>query len=307
MAGFVNKFVIGASVLVGMSAVGVAPAQAQFKFENIGGAQDVKLYNSDGTNTYEDPTAKVEDLLKTGDNNPGGNVELFATSESVSLTQYFFGPQEATSIEGTYKGQSLTISSLTATDWFGDNLDISYGADNFANQYFNAFFDAAINDAWKPVASLYKENIYNAFGNANLFQAASDPNISYITDNGEDLMVGLAGYSNLWQKDGLEMAVQALTNSMLGLGVYDVFNETIQFSEAVKVNYGGVEKLLFGDFATDSNLVSDDETNSHTGNYEVTVGSLIEPPASVPEPSTMLGLMAVGGLFAAAKRNAKKA
>jgi hypothetical protein len=291
MSGLLNKFVVGASVIVGMSTV-VAPAQAAFEMKG----SDYILYNSNGTNTYADPGADVNVLLQGDSSNPTGNVELFASSENPSSSW-----NEATSIEGTYKGKNLTISSLTATDWFGG--DMTYGADNFANTYFNAFFDAAIKDSFKSVLtftnqlSSTKTQLYNVFLGNNFFKAASDPNISYVTDNGSDLMLGLAGHMNLKQQYG----------SLLGSYAF-ALNDNFQFSEAVKVNYGGVEKLLFGTVATATGLTELSDGVSHNGNYEVSLLNVIEePPAAVPEPSTMLGLMAVGGLFAAAKRNAKKA
>ncbi|MEA5522042.1 NF038130 family PEP-CTERM protein [Limnoraphis robusta] len=293
MSGLINKFVVGASVVVGMSAV-VAPAQAAFQING----SDYILYNSNNTNTYAAPSADVNELLMGDSKNPGGNIELFASSENPSSSW-----KEATSIEGSYKGKDLTISSLTDTDWFGADLNTSYGEDNFANTYFNAFFDAAVKSSVKSMLttigqlSSTKANLYNVFLGNNLFQASSDPNISYITDNGSDLMLGLAGHMNL--KTQYSSKLQ---------GFADYLNDNFQFSEAVKVNYGGVEQLLFGTVATATGLKEVSDGVSHNGNYEVSLQGVIEkPPAAVPEPSTMLGLMAVGGLFAAAKRNSKKA
>jgi hypothetical protein len=287
MSGLINKFVVGASVVVGMSAV-VAPAQAAFQING----SDYILYNSNNTNTYAAPSADVNELLMGDSKNPGGNIELFASSENPSSSW-----KEATSIEGSYKGKDLTISSLTDTDWFGADLNTSYGEDNFANTYFNAFFDAAVKDTYKPILSEMKETLYNAFLTKNLFQASSDPNISYVTDNGSDLMLGLAGHMNLKTQYGSQLGEYAFA-----------LNDNFQLSEAVKVNYGGVEQLLFGTVATATGLKEVSDGVSHNGNYEVSLQGVIEkPPAAVPEPSTMLGLMAVGGLFAAAKRNSKKA
>lgn len=291
MSGLINKFVVGASVVVGMSAV-VAPAQAAFKING----SDYILYNSNATNTYADPSADVNELLMGDSSSPTGNVELFAGSEKLTLQQ-FKESNSVTSISGSYQGKDLTISSLTATDWFGADLKTKYGTNNFANTYFNAFFDAAVKDTYKPILSEMKETLYNAFLTKNLFQASSDPNISYVTDNGSDLMLGLAGHMNLKTQYGSQLGEYAFA-----------LNDNFQLSEAVKVNYGGVEQLLFGTVATATGLKEVSDGVSHNGNYEVSLQGVIEkPPAAVPEPSTMLGLMAVGGLFAAAKRNSKKA
>ncbi|KKD36436.1 NF038130 family PEP-CTERM protein [Limnoraphis robusta] len=297
MSGLINKFVVGASVVVGMSAV-VAPAQAAFQING----SDYILYNSNATNTYADPSANVNELLMGDSSSPTGNVELFAGSEKLTLQQ-FKESNSVTSISGSYQGKDLTISSLTATDWFGADLNTKYGTNNFANTYFNAFFDAAVKSSVKSMLTMTnqlsskKEQLYNAFLTNNLFQASSDPNISYVTDNGSDLMLGLAGHMNLKTQYGSQLGEYAFA-----------LNDNFQLSEAVKVNYGGVEQLLFGTVATATGLKEVSDGVSHNGNYEVSLQGVIEkPPAAVPEPSTMLGLMAVGGLFAAAKRNSKKA
>ncbi len=297
MSGLFNKFVVGASV-IGISAMVAAPASASFQLKG----SDYILYNSNGVNTFADPNADINELLKGDSSNPTGNIELFASSENVSLPQFLMS-DAVTSISGTYQGKDLTISSLTAKDWFGADLNTNFGANNFANTYFNAFFNAAVKDtvkfglAFTGQLNSTKESLYNVFLGKNLFQAASDPNISYITDNGSDLMIGLAGHLNLSQQYGSQLGEFAWA-----------LNNNFQFSEAVKVNYGGVEQLLFGTFATATGLVELGDGRSHNGNYEVSLLGVIEKtPAAVPEPSTMLGLMAVGGLFAASKRNSNKA
>ncbi|MBW4518368.1 MAG: NF038130 family PEP-CTERM protein [Scytolyngbya sp. HA4215-MV1] len=78
----------------------------------------------------------------------------------------------------------------------------------------------------------------------------------------------------------------------------------IQASELVKVSYnGGPAQYLYSFNATHSGLVGDDGF-SHNGNYQVSLaGSL--PPKETPEPSALLGLLAMGGM-AAAKRKMTK-
>ncbi|MDY7020734.1 MAG: NF038130 family PEP-CTERM protein, partial [Cyanobacteriota bacterium] len=80
--------------------------------------------------------------------------------------------------------------------------------------------------------------------------------------------------------------------------------EVLQISEFAKVTVNGQSEYVYGFNATDSGFTALDDGQSYSGVYSWNKAG---QTASVPEPSTMLGLMAVGGLFAAAKRNAKKA
>ena len=80
-----------------------------------------------------------------------------------------------------------------------------------------------------------------------------------------------------------------------------------QASEVVKVTYNGKTNLLYSFSATESGLSNNRlgaDGKSHSGNYEVTIQGV--PPAAVPEPSVMLGLSGVAGVFAT-QRKLKKA
>lgn len=86
----------------------------------------------------------------------------------------------------------------------------------------------------------------------------------------------------------------------------------IKASEIVKVSYdGGAAQYLYSFDATQSGLYNKEEferyglKTSHSGNYEVSLKGT--PSESVPEPSAMLGLIAVGGLFAAKRKLVKNA
>jgi hypothetical protein len=84
-------------------------------------------------------------------------------------------------------------------------------------------------------------------------------------------------------------------------------NLQIQASELVKVSYNGqAPQYLYNFTATNSGLVSKDGTNSHNGNYEVTLQGE-KPSQPVPEPSAIIGLVSLGGLFAAKRKSAKQA
>lgn len=315
MAGTIKKLFIGVSMVAGMSAIASAPASAF----NLSGS-DVLKFSATDTNkdglldtTQVDPNANLNTLLQgncvvvagacSPSGSPGGNIELFASSESVTLQQ-FLGSNARTSITGTVAGKDLTVSSLTAKDWFwnGTKLDTSYGANTFATKWFNEFYAQAGlgatlgNGAARTMA-------YNAFLSDSVkgFQRSSDPNISYITTSASDLLLGLAGHYD----------AKAFYAPMLG-PYGQLIKNGFQVSEVVKVNYGGVEQLLYGFSASKSGLVNaagvGADGKSHNGNYEVSLKGVVPPPQkSVPEPSTMVALIGLGGFFATKRKMLKKA
>ncbi|WRH67909.1 MAG: NF038130 family PEP-CTERM protein [Planktothrix sp. GU0601_MAG3] len=90
--------------------------------------------------------------------------------------------------------------------------------------------------------------------------------------------------------------VDSFTNALNGI-------QNLQISEIVKVELDGVSEYVYSFNAENSGFVAKDDGKSYSGIYS---WSKAGTPAAVPEPSTILGLMAVGGLFGAAKRNANK-
>lgn len=322
MAGTIKKLLIGVSMVAGMSAIASAPASAF----NLSGSDVLKFSATDTNNdglldtTQVDPNANLNTLLQGTSSSPGGNIELFASSESVTLQQ-FLASNARTSITGTVAGKDLTVSSLTAADWFGPSLNIAYSANTFATTWFNAFYDNAGlassensiktgmylktgDKSWLTKTSAQiREVAYNNFLSDQVkgFQRSSDPNISYITTSGSDLLIGLAGHYDA-------KAFYAPILGSYGQFIKDGF----QVSEVVKVKYGDTEKLLYSFSASKSGLVNaagvGADGKSHSGNYEVSLTGVVPPPQkSVPEPSTMLALIGVGGFMASKRKMLKKA
>ena len=231
--------------------------------------------------TFENPNADLATVLMGDASRPGGNVELFASSESVG----FGGPP--VSITGTLDGNEITVSSVTAADW-----------DVFGLDWFEGFVRAAVDFETEADLNDFLENdldstyfFFQAFGGRETF---SDPNISYINSNEDgDISIGLAGHFNA--RDRI-----ASQNPFLA----SLLKDEVQASEIVRVDYQGQTRYLYSFSATNSGLYENGEfqntgvTSSHTGNYEVSI--------QVPEPGALLGLLAVGGMFAAAKRKSFK-
>lgn len=91
-------------------------------------------------------------------------------------------------------------------------------------------------------------------------------------------------------------------------------NQAFQISEIAKITFNGEVSYAFGFNATDSGAIAGNrnvinDSTSHTGIYTWTKNypTNPNPPAAVPEPSTILGLVAVGGLVAARRKTSQKA
>lgn len=296
MVGIVKKFLIGASVAAGMSAIATTPAFAgTLTGATIGGtaASDYYVYDSAGTNTFlvESNIANVQKVLSGNAASPTGNVELRRSSE-----QFGSDFTKNTSLTGQIGGKDITLSSLTESDWFGAGPK-TYGQTNLANKWFNDFISKAGYGGF--VGSSFAGGMYNSFFGLGGFQASSDPNISYVNQNGStgEISIGLAGHFNL--KEAYANSPFAKFATLLPNG--------FQASEVVKYTYDGKTDYLYSFFATNSGLVNGAgpgaDGKSHNGNYEVKMpGS-----KAVPEPSAVLALMALGGIFASKRKLMKQA
>ena len=139
---------------------------------------------------------------------------------------------------------------------------------------------------------------------------SGDPNIgSFVQDDATgEYQLGLIGHFDLLQSNSLTQALNNLTGSSVLTGM--VMNELsgamggnpLQVSEVAKVTIDGVVNYAYSFSATDTGYV-DSDGSSHSGLYSWTLAG--EPIQSVPEPSTMLGLMAVGGLVTLSKRKSR--
>lgn len=307
MSSIMKKFLISASVV---ASVNVLASTAASAFSVSG--TDYLLYDANGTSTFLNPNANLDNILAGNSSSPGGNIELYASSEKVGLPS-FLQSNAVTSVQGTVAGKTLTLSSLTATDWFGPSLNIAYGADTFATKWFNAFYDAAglaanesgikaalgIPNVIPVTSQQIRTAVYQAFLGDQVkgFQRSSDPNISYVTTSGSDLLIGLAGHYDA-------KAYYAPTLGPLAALIKDGF----QVSEVVKAQYGDAPaQFLYNFSATKSGLTNSAGAGadflSHSGNYEVKLAGVVPPPAaSVPEPSVVLSLIGLGGLLAAKRK-----
>ncbi|MGD1913224.1 MAG: NF038130 family PEP-CTERM protein [Rivularia sp. (in: cyanobacteria)] len=301
-----KKLLIATSIAAGMGGIFTAPALAG-SFTNstisIGGADDYLVYDSNGTNTFLDNSADLQTVLDGNAANPGGNVELAAKSEKDE-----FDFTKNTTLKGKIGGKDITLSSLTKEDW--DTTNDS--GMSFGERWFN---EALIANGFETLLQTPSFIIKGIFGVDDLFsvfesevglERFSDPNISYVNqDITGEISIGLAGHYDA-------KSIPLLENL---LAVADGFRDpskrgtAIQVSEVVKVTYDEKTDFLYSFEATETGLTDKDDGFSHNGNYEVTLkGKNVDfsRAAAVPEPSVMLGLLSVAGIFVS-KRREKKA
>lgn len=330
----IKKLLVGASVVMGVSAIATNPASAASltnpKVTGVKGV-DYLIYeyvpNPDMTATTDftklNNDADLETVLqgncsvggafipsnscKKGE--PGGNVELFANSEQLSLDK-FLNYTTVTSLTGDIGDKSITLSSLTATDWFGEDLNTSYTAKNLATEWFEAALGFyGIDDQLLGFANMRipkipnsKENLFNAFRDKGGFQRFSDPNIAYIdmNDTTGSLEVGLAGHFN-----AVDLIFDGLTDQQKNLLSVFLQGKPVQAAELVKIDYDGETSYHYSFSAAKSGLIEQGDMISHTGLYDPELPTNVAVKEA-PEPSFVLGsLLAAGGMFAA-KRKQKK-
>lgn len=299
MTGFINKLAIATSVAVGMTAIGSAPAFAlSLTNPQFGGsaASDYLLYCSDGSSTFAGDTCtdSLSTILSGNSSAPGGNIELAASSE-----QGGFDFSQNTTLTGTIGGKDIVISSLTQADWI---TDMGNGKTLLSQWLDDAFLANSVD-----IPASLKPAFQQAFVANNGMQRFSDPNISYINKNETtgEISIGLAGHFN-----ASEMLKASFGDAtVFGRRLADLVPDEVQASELVKVVYNnGPAQFLYSFAATESGQVNNRGVGadgvSHDGNYEVKLAGV--PVTSIPEPSTMFALLAVGGLFTTAKRKGAK-
>jgi hypothetical protein len=288
MSGLINKFVVGASVVVGMSAISVTPAFAGNLTNVQFDGTDYRTYN------YETITNRVEadaiSALTDGDSLT--NVEL-AASDEMGKSHVGFS--------GLLNGVGVKVESVTAEDW---NIFGGQWLKDFQAAYSN-LFNATVST---PLGSINLGKVVAGAIQGGLARSG-DVNIgSFVQDDitGE-YQLNMVGHYNLLDAPYVK---NALTTQQINTIKGFMGGNPLQISEVAKVTIGGEVHYAYSFGATATGILAADaapgDTSSHTGLY--TWSRAGQPPvAAVPEPSTMLGLMAVGGLFAAAKRNSKKA
>ena len=295
---------------------------------------------------------------------PGGNVKLMAPHEEfLNLTlsslvdeyiNYGGDQQDLNDIKSTYEamllnngstslsgilnnGKEITISSVTATDLYGESAVQAVLAkiyDPQSNPFERGFFDPLYD------SSSFMAQRHSAILSALNFEAATDANgvdeaaktelkqhlfqldflagtggtLSYVNQDDDgviklgianDLKSSIPGFLGRW------LQVYCIETECNGTGVADLslISSEVHLSGLLKVAYDGKTEIISNLYSTNNDgLILADAIFSENGNYQVNIQGdpLDNPVAKVPEPSAVLGLMAVGGMLSV-RRKLKKA
>ncbi|NET43717.1 NF038130 family PEP-CTERM protein [Okeania sp. SIO2B3] len=281
MAGLVKKFLASASVVAGMSAVFGAPALA-VSITSATVTGDHVIYGYDPVQGDLDPGVgtALEAL------NGPGNVELSGQLGS----PYVVDLMNPTTLEVLFDdGSDVTFRSMTWNDWTADLNGDGSGYDFFLQWYNEGISTAGSGlEDFGSSQGAYEAGFAFFTGQGGEYPEVgrfSDPNVATVQKKGNgDISFQLAGHNN--HSSGFNFSeVVAVERDGLLLGyVY---------------KFGGPDEL--------ATVFDDDPEGSHEGLYNFTItsgGGILSE--SIPEPSTLLGLMAVGGLVAATKRKSQK-
>ena len=277
----ITHLALGASFLASLM---TAPALAA-SYHTSG---DVTAFDSNGSQTFLAGSGyNLGNILAGSASAPKGNLELNDGSASANLLA------PANTLTATLdSGRQVTFSSLTSDDWFGSgNLAQTWFADAmnaYGSTISTRFKTYLVGQGYSQQSANFAASnsglIFSAFAQQGGFARLSDPNIAYVNESDAGVTFGLAGHSDAGN-----------INSLLS-GLYA--------SEVVKVLFNG-ETNYYYSFAqpTASGQVSREDGVSHSGNHEFFISDP-KTPESVPEPASVLGLMALGGWIVAGKRKA---
>ncbi|MEH1768350.1 NF038130 family PEP-CTERM protein [Nostoc sp.] len=325
-----QKLVIGASMAIGVSALTTAPAHAtSFSFDNNTGEINTYTGGSDGTfirgNAQGGTNAAIKALT---DNDPTSNVELWYTTENPTSNVGF------TATQGNY---SATVSSVTASDW--NNFGSQWISD-LLNTY------TPFQSVWNGFSASTKSLITSSFsslgiGDPNIggFQFGQNGGVQLQLVGDLDVKSNLSttissnltqtwnGVKSLFPGKTLQTVsasdvqnkilslpsgsatVQALTSFKDLLNFQTALNGYaggIGVSEIAKVVTGGQTYYAYSFDPTVSGITASDDHLSYSAYYTWNTPGYTDPSKQVPEPSIILGLLGVAGVFAT-QRKFKKA
>lgn len=256
-----------------------------------------------------------------------------------SVYEVMFLDRGSTSLSGTLNnGKEITISSVTSADLYGESAVQAVLGNIYESQsnpfdpgFFDPLYDSSSLMAQRQAAILSALN-FEAVTDANgldeaaktelkqhLFQldfmAGTGGTVSYVNQDDDGVIkVGIANDLESSIPDSLSTWLQAycLEASCNGVSEADLslLPSEVELSGLVKVTYDGKTEIISNLYSTNNDgLILAEAIFPQNHNYQVNIqGDPLENPPveKVPEPSAILGLMAVGGAMSV-RRKLKKA
>lgn len=277
MKGIAQKLLVGTSVLIGTIATS-APALA------------ASLSNVQMVGTDYGVYGAADAITALTDSDRYSHVELNIADEILSNNN--------TGFTGNLGSDSIKVEGINQADWDG-GLGTQWMAD------FTAAYPAVANATYGPISigQIIAGEIQTAIGRSG------DPNVAYLAkdDGSGNIEMDLIGHYNVWDAPWV---ANYSANPIYGPVIAGLKAQTplLQISEIAKVTINGEAQYAYSFSAENTGVVAVDDGVSHSGRYTVSLaGTVEEDPADVPEPSIILGLMTVGGLFSASKRKSQNA
>ncbi len=331
----VKKLLIGASIAAGMSAIASTPAQAvSFSFNN---SNEIKTYTGGSNGTFiANDTVAASNALSDGDassnvelwystENPTSNVGFTATQGSYSATVSsvtaadwnVFGSQWLGELLSTYtpfqsvwNGFSDTTKSLVTSYFpllgmgdpnigsfqFGQNggVELKLVGHLDVKTKLSSTLSATLSQNWNQIKAQIPSSLLTYLG-TNLPSASQIDNL---------LSSQLSSSLTSSQRQQLTLLSELLKFQATLNG----FQGEIGASEIAKVVTGGKTYYAYSFNPTASGITASDDGISYSAIYTWNTPGYTPSTSStsVPEPSLMLGMLGVAGVFAA-QRKVKKA
>ena len=289
----------------------------QFDNTGIGGVNRRVL------NDYSNYGNTSKAIAALTDNDSATNVELFTNGETV---------KDHVGFSANLGKNTIKVESVTKADWADGTLATAW-LKGFGNAY-----SGLLSSIPTIAGSNLLKDFNNNFGSlvtvlkTNGLGSAGDANIGDIAYNEKtgNLKVDLVGHLDIagkyvdtrtqikqgnklvnnsnYLKKSPDLARNSTGNSIFDEMLFNlakiafITKTPFQISEIAKVTFNGQVDYAFGFKATESGAIAGDrnktnDTTSHTGIY-----SWSKTYKTVPEPSALFGLVAVGGLVIASRR-----
>jgi hypothetical protein len=287
-----SRVLFGTVACLSVGAI-VSPAHAAvFTPQNI--TFDTSNYTtytggSNGTFSVNSVSAAIAALQ---DSDPTSNVELWHTTEN---------PTSNVGFSSTLGNHNVSVRGVTAADWAV-----------FGNQWLNDFIasNSQMSSLWSTLTPALQSAARSSIIASGL-PSSGDPNIGSLTLDSVtgELKLDLIGHLDL--KPRILTRQYSTGNSTwdsILLGFARQTQGSIQASEIAKVAIGDSTYYAYGFNATSTGVSTNDGSESYTGRYTWTKTlAVAPPPASTPEPSSVVGSVVIAGTLVALRKLKVKA